>query len=79
MWEIQGTSHLAVLIRQVKSNSKNIAGSSVRSSHSLRLTSTESAFFVQVDLSHPNVILGSRRDMINRRKHINGLARAFDL
>ncbi len=49
MGEIQGTSHLTVLIRHVNSNSKNIAGSSVRSSHSLLLTSTESAFSTQVD------------------------------
>ena len=48
MGEIQGISHLTVLIRQVNSNSKNIAGSSVRSSHSLLLTSTESAFSGQV-------------------------------
>jgi hypothetical protein len=48
MGEIQGTSHLTVLIRHVNSNSKNIAGSSVRSSHSLLLTSTECAFSGQV-------------------------------
>jgi hypothetical protein len=48
MGEIQGTSHLTVLIPHVNNNSKNIAGSSVRSSHSLLLTSTESAFPGQV-------------------------------